>query len=162
MVRKFRKEKVMFRRPETQLARPEVDDDPLAERPKLNEWSPNVLYAMINSMYQTLPNGKNKELFKELRRELSRYSDQNTSNSVLVIQPMLMKFADAPILLSPSSIRTGIQVTISSNDSDNAFMANTRLQSGFLTLYDNENELITYRIAYKKLRLQSIAPLTVS
>lgn len=153
----------MYRRPETQLARPEADDNPLTVTPKLEEWHPDALMSFTTAMHKTLPNGKNREFFAELRRELSRFSSPGfpATNETIVLHPILLKFADSPIIIDPATIKPNVQVIVSSHNSPNAFRANTKVHSGFVTLFDNESELITYKEAYKRLKLPTIASLTI-
>ena len=149
----------MYRR--DQFARPEVEDNPLMERPKLDEWHPDALLSFVNAMHRTLPNGKNREFFSELRRELSRFATSSISTDSIVLHPILLKFSDSPIIIDPSLIKPGVQVLVSSNNSPNAFRATTKVNSSFVTLFDDGLEVITYRDAYKKLRLPTIGLLNI-
>jgi len=123
-------------------------------------WDQYQLADLASAMSRSLPEGKTKQFFDSLRNELE-LGIPLTSGTEYLLPPMSNKDAGAVILIenTPGS-QPPSTATIMTKDGSRNFDIPVVEQKGFLIFSDQSNPL-TYREAYRRLGLSSIASLKI-
>ena len=129
-------------------------------------WSREQVSSFLNGIVSNLPEGKSRQFFQQVQRELNSGFSSNRGYEV-ILQPISSKNYNTPIIidkLSLPDISLSEPAVFSNRDQSRSFEIPIQIQDKFLIFpdADSKNQVLTYQEAYTRLGLSSIGALKVT